>query len=184
VSPDNTGLSALKVNAIELISLIFNSVWDIDTSTLSEMLPGCFHSIFGINTVPEMKEYFKECVCHISSTLESAKDREKTTQIRSILDFLKSNYADYSITLKSTADKFYKNASYLSRLFRQETGESFVEHLTRIRMEESVRLLKRSDMKTYEISEAVGILDPNYFSKCFRKYTGMSVSEYRKSIRD
>lgn len=184
VSPDNTGLSALKVNAIELISLIFNNVWDIDTSTLSEMLPGCFHSIFGINTVPEMKEYFKECVCHISSTLESAKDREKTTQIRSILDFLKSNYADYSITLKSTADKFYKNASYLSRLFRHETGESFVEHLTRIRMEESVRLLKHSDMKTYEISEAVGILDPNYFSKCFRKYTGMSVSEYRKSIRD
>ncbi|MHB8061704.1 MAG: response regulator [Ruminiclostridium sp.] len=184
VSSKYVNILSLKVNAIELISLIFNSVWEIATSKFSEMLPNCFNPVFKIDNIPDMKEYFRVCILSISNMLEAEKDKEKIKQVRYIIDFLKSNYSDYTITLKNTAERFYKNASYLSRLFKQETGESFIEYLTRIRMEESVKLLSQSDLKIYEVSEAVGILDANYFGKCFHKYTGMSVSEYKKSIRE
>jgi two-component system response regulator YesN len=70
--------------------------------------------------------------------------------------------------------------SYLSRIFKQETGHNFVEYLTAMRMEKAVKLLKETDMKSYQVAEAVGIVNPHYFGICFKKWTGMSVSDFKK----
>jgi two-component system response regulator YesN len=48
-------------------------------------------------------------------------------------------------------------------------------------MDLAVSLLGQTDLKAYEIAERIGIQDPHYFSICFKKYTGMSVNDYRKS---
>lgn len=71
------------------------------------------------------------------------------------------------------------NASYLSRVFKQETGENFVSFLTRLRMEKAKSLLRDRNIKVYEVAERVGYPNTAYFSKLFKKLSGMSPEEYR-----
>lgn len=61
----------------------------------------------------------------------------------------------------------------------KETGQTFVEYLTQLRMKKAEMLLKQTDMKGYEIGEQVGIPDPHYFSVLFKKHIGRSMNEYR-----
>ena len=80
------------------------------------------------------------------------------------------------------ARDMYTNASYLSRVFKEKTGQTFRGYLFKLRMEKAMELLRDTDNKGYEVAEMVGIKDPHYFSVCFKKYTGLSVSDYKKEI--
>ena len=65
------------------------------------------------------------------------------------------------------------------RIFKKEVGTSVITYITDLRIKKAKDLLEHSDLKTFEISDAVGIHDPAYFSVLFKKYTGMSPKSYR-----
>lgn len=98
-----------------------------------------------------------------------------------IVEYIQKNISDSELSLSSIANKFYLNPSYLCRVFKQEIGYSFIEYLTKIRIEKAIKLLKETDLKNYEVCEKIGVHDPNYFGKCFKKYTGISVSDFKKT---
>ncbi len=75
---------------------------------------------------------------------------------------------------------FYVNRSYLSRLYKNKTGKNLFDAILHRRIEAAKQYLVNTDMKTYEISEAVGVEDAGYFSKIFKRMTGCSPKEYRK----
>lgn len=99
------------------------------------------------------------------------------TAIEQIKKYLRENYVDSRINLTSVAQMFGFSSSYLSRKFKQETGKSFIEFLTECRMERAIELAGTNSKMFCTVSE-VGIPDPNYFGRCFKKYTGVSYSEY------
>ncbi len=101
--------------------------------------------------------------------------------IEQIVQFLRNNYTDSSINLTGVAQHFGFNPSYLSRKFKQETGKSFVEFLIKCRMERAIELAAQGK-KMFCTANDVGIPDPNYFGRCFKKYTGISYSEYINSL--
>jgi len=74
------------------------------------------------------------------------------------------------------------NEDYLGRLFQREMGERFTQYLIRTRMEKAKGMIESGDdLKLFEISELTGFGDKyHYFSLAFKKYTGMSPSEYKK----
>ncbi|MBR4734103.1 MAG: response regulator [Lachnospiraceae bacterium] len=100
--------------------------------------------------------------------------------IEQIKKFIETGYTDSKINLASVAEQFGFSASYLSRKFKQETGKNFVEYLTECRMEKAIKLAE-AGKKMFLASAEVGIPDPNYFGRCFKKYAGMSYSEYMAS---
>ena len=100
--------------------------------------------------------------------------------IEQIKKFIEAGYVDSKINLASVAEQFGFSASYLSRKFKQETGKNFVEYLTECRMEKAMKLAE-AGKKMFLASAEVGIPDPNYFGRCFKKYAGMSYSEYMAS---
>lgn len=73
------------------------------------------------------------------------------------------------------------SAAYFSTIFKRETGKTFVQYLTDLRMEKAVELLLSTSEKTYMIARKVGYADPNYFSYVFKKQFGMSPSKYKDS---
>lgn len=85
-----------------------------------------------------------------------------------------------AITVRNVADALCVSESYLSKLFKQKTGRSFLDALTQVRMQEAVRLLQTSNMKVYEIADALGYRDTEYFSALFRKVMGVKPSEFRR----
>lgn len=104
-------------------------------------------------------------------------------QVAEAVEYLKKNYSDASVSLQTITSHLSVSTSYFSGLFKSATGETFVEYLTRLRMEKAQEYLLATDYKNYEIAERVGYDDPGYFSSTFKKFTGIKPSEYRKKHR-
>ncbi len=100
-----------------------------------------------------------------------------TDSIEQIEKYLEENFADSTLNLALIAQHFGFSSSYLSRKFKADTGKKFVEYLNELRMKKAMQCAK-SGSKMYMTASFVGIPDPNYFSRCFKKYTGMSYSDY------
>lgn len=101
----------------------------------------------------------------------------KADSTEMIKQYVEENYGDPSLNLTYIAQHFGFSSSYLSRKFKQDTGKNFIEYLTGIRMTKAMEIA-RSHVKMYQAAAEVGIPDPNYFGRCFKKYAGMSYSDY------
>ena len=97
------------------------------------------------------------------------------------IDLITARYIG-GITIEEAAEKLNISASYLSRLFKQETGYTFVDYLTYYRIKRAVELLRDPSVKIYEVADLVGYSDARYFSQIFRKLTGVTPKEFRDSL--
>lgn len=93
--------------------------------------------------------------------------------------YIREHYAE-ALTLSEVAEHVGFSPHYLSRLFQEELGESFNGFVTRLRVEKAIELLAEGRLKVYEVAEKVGIPNYRYFSVLFRKWTGVSPTEYKK----
>lgn len=92
--------------------------------------------------------------------------------------YIDQNYSA-SLSLDALADMVHLSPSYFSKLFKREMGENLSTYILNTRIERAKFLLRTTDKKAYEIAEEVGIYDPVYFSKIFKKVTGLKPKEYR-----
>ena len=93
------------------------------------------------------------------------------------LAFIDANY-NRQIQLPDAAGAANVSGAYLSRLFGEHMGSSFVDYLTVLRIENAEKLIRERRISIKEVAYEVGYQDPNYFSKIFRKITGISPSMY------
>lgn len=127
-------------------------------------------------TVESLQKWTEETIAQFLSVMESNKRKDNIDIIDAIKNHIASNYNE-DINLICLAQKFYMNHIYLSRLFKAQTGENFIDCLTRVRMEKAKELLDRKHLKVKEVSEAVGYNNPYYFTKSFKKFYGYSPTE-------
>ncbi|WP_308721786.1 response regulator [Paenibacillus polysaccharolyticus] len=95
------------------------------------------------------------------------------------IDIINSYYAE-DLSLQSVASQINVNPSYLSRLFKQEKKENFISYLTRVRIDHAKAFLLSKELRIYEIADKVGYHNYTYFSKIFKKNTGLTPEEYRE----
>jgi two-component system response regulator YesN len=84
------------------------------------------------------------------------------------------------ITVRAIAERVFLHPVYLSKIFKSETGESLGDYIIRVKMERARYLLQHTNRKIYEITAELGYQNPQYFSKMFKKYYGMTPNEYRE----
>ncbi len=104
---------------------------------------------------------------------------DKTGQMMKDVDlYLRKNYM-HNISLESVADTVNLNAVYFSKLFKMQFKTNFINYLTDIRISVAKEMLSNLSLNAKEIGEMVGYIDPNYFTKIFKKKVGMTPSDYR-----
>lgn len=99
------------------------------------------------------------------------------------MEYIRRNYMDADLSLNSICSYLNISTSHFSTIFKEVTGETFVEVLTRVRMEKARELLENTTLKNYEIAEKVGFSDPHYFGISFKKMTGKTPTEYAREKR-
>ncbi|WP_040950905.1 response regulator [Gorillibacterium massiliense] len=114
------------------------------------------------------------------SKLLAEKRRKENNLVHEIAKFIQANYQN-ELTLQDIANHLYVGREYISRRFKQETGENVSDYIGRIRNEKAKLLLLNPNLKIAQIAEMVGYQDEKYFSKVFKKLTGMTPNEYRKA---
>jgi two-component system, response regulator YesN len=115
--------------------------------------------------------------------LESARLRGPEWKVLDFKDFVSRHYSEPGLSVGVAAERLLISESYLSKLIRRMLGTSFVDYLAEYRVERAKELLASSDMKGYEVAELVGYSDARYFASLFKRRTGTTPSEYRKSPR-
>lgn len=96
------------------------------------------------------------------------------------IEYLRNNYSQ-KITIEELSNNFFLSKSYLSSLFKKATGSGVVEYLQHIRIEKACELLTQTNLSITEISTMVGYTDYRFFNKSFKKITGCTAHEYRKT---
>ncbi|MFO7295578.1 MAG: response regulator [Clostridia bacterium] len=107
---------------------------------------------------------------------------EKFALFKAVEQYITANLKE-DINLKDTAAKFNLSPYYFSRTFKKVFGYNFSDYLNLIRINRAKELLKDASLSVKEIGYLVGYNDPNYFSKVFKKYEGITPTEYREKLR-
>jgi len=136
-----------------------------------------------INSIISSPEVFSEKVKALLNAVIEFKDSNTGGRYQSVIvkakDYIGKNFNSAEISLYSTAAYVGISPNHLSTVFAQETGENFIEYLTKVRIERAKLLLTTTAMKSVDIAAEIGLNDPHYFSFIFKKNTGFSPREYR-----
>jgi two-component system response regulator YesN len=182
---EKSGLNRCQLYIMELLVMINKTFYELGLE-LQPLWGESFDSMTEFHqykTMNEIKDWLKN-VCKDANLLISEKRTSSAKQqVEQAKQYILEHYADSNISLSSICKYLYVSVSYFSLIFKKETGETFVEFLTKFRLEKAKQLLKVTDYKTYEIAEMAGYSDPQYFSAVFKKQVGVSPKEYRSSLQ-
>lgn len=127
----------------------------------------------------ESKEIFLEIIKELIRKIKQfAPGGKMNSMVRNICRVVLNNM-DNQVSIKFIADKLFLNQSYLSTLYKEKTGIPLVEYITMVKMERAKILFQNSEIKNYEVASKLGYKDVEYFSKVFKKYTGITPSEFK-----
>lgn len=160
---------------------------------VKQYIPSMEHDFFGkrvevfdlikIGQYGEADAFFRwleDCCLSLGAYFARQRDSKAQRMTDIAKKYIQKEYGNPDISLESAAEYIGLTPAYFSSVFKKETGETFVEYVTRIRLEEAKRLLDETDEKIYAIAERMGYVDAGYFSHVFKKKYGMSPIGYRR----
>lgn len=169
-------------NLIYEINMIRISIKNLEVQDreMSHDISSLYRMIDNATQVTELQDLLGEVSMNVVHRINRYNKKNINQILQNAINYICENYT-MSITLNELAEHTYVSTYYLSRMFKKELGKNFVEYLNEIRIEKAKELLKDNKYKTYEVAELVGIQDPHYFSKIFKKYVNMTPTEYKDS---
>lgn len=127
----------------------------------------------------ELRRWFLNKTRDICENISTSREKEYENVVSRVRGYIDENYAK-DISLDDVSRMVDISPYYFSKLFKQEVGENFIEYVTRTRIKNARRFLEDSRYSIKEVCVMSGYSDPNYFSRIFKKYEGMTPSEYRE----
>lgn len=173
-------LEDVKLLAIRVMSLIFHESGKWAKSWDHSRFMSAQNDIMSLETIQEIFDRLKEIAVNLAIFVNGLNESHKLSLVDKAIDYIKENYHEEGLSLQTVADKVHVSAAYLSSLFKIEKGFNFGDVLLETRMRAAMEIFRQRDLKTYEVAEAVGYANPQYFSSSFKKYTGYSPAEFKK----
>lgn len=134
---------------------------------------------FKLRTLGELEH---SLICYIEKYFKILEERKSNNRVITIVKtYIQENYHDEALSISKISDSIHLAPTYLCALFKEKTGKTVNQYITEIRIERSKELLLNTKYKISDVSSMVGLRDQGYFTKIFRKTTGMTPSKYMLS---
>ena len=130
-------------------------------------------------SIDDLKRYLSDILLQAIRLRDRVTGSQYNVQLKQAIRYIDEHYRSEDISLNRVAKEVDLSPNYLSAVFSQEMGTTFVEYLTAKRMEKARELLRASDLRSGEIAAAVGYKDSHYFSFLFKKTQGCTPRDYR-----
>lgn len=173
-------LNLMRARVLELAVLMSRAAVDSGLA-LPQLLGDQYNFLSELEKHHRFEDLFA-WVTRLSDTLTEAvsitQHLKSTRYLAGVIDYIHDQYAT-PLTLETAASRIPISPHYLSHLFRDELGMTFLEYVTRVRMEKARELLRTTDLHIREIASRVGYEDAGYFTRVFRKVNGISPNRYR-----
>ncbi|WP_141502648.1 response regulator transcription factor [Paenibacillus luteus] len=161
--------------AIELMIRFKMELKEIKQADQPELYKAGFVQIMQAETIEGLAAVVKEAA---TLTVDSLMRDVKSPIIQLLLNYVHENYAE-ALSLKSLSQQYNIHPVYLGHLFQKETGETFTEYINKYRIGKAKEMLKETQLKVQEIALKVGYWETGYFYKQFKKYVGISPTDYK-----
>lgn len=138
-----------------------------------------YNRINGMQTIKDIMNVVLELVNDLTGFVALQRENQRCPAVSEAVCYIEANFAQNGLSLQEVAKHVHMNPVYMSTLFKQEKNITFSEFILETRMKKAMQLLRAGGMKAYEVADRVGYSNPEYFSVCFKKYTGVSPVEYR-----
>ncbi|OPJ61952.1 response regulator [Clostridium oryzae] len=150
----------------------------VSDNDLSASIP--FEKFLEFNTIYDTEAYVTDKIETIFNYM--AQKSTHDNPVSSVLDYIHKNYDNLDLSLQKISENTYLTTAYICTIFKNKTGMTVNKYILEYRLNEAKKLLKDRTMKINEIASKVGYGDGNYFTKIFRKDTGLTPSEYRQKF--
>lgn len=176
-----SNLETLKSRIIELCSLLSRSAMDggAGTNQILKINNDFLKNISSINNLDSLCYLLQELLDTYIECMFTQIPNKHSDTVRKAMEYISKHFSE-PITLEEVAQHVHLNPSYFSSSFKNAYGSSFKEYLNMVRVEESKRLLTNTDFPLISIAVSTGFEDQSYFSKVFKKYTGITPKQYRR----
>ncbi|MBD2871858.1 helix-turn-helix domain-containing protein [Paenibacillus arenilitoris] len=138
-----------------------------------------YRELLGQSSMSRIVRWFERVIQASSAYIERELSAKGNQHIARAVEIIERDYA-LDLSLNAVAERLKLNPAYISRLFKQITGDTFVDYLKAVRLERSKELLLGGGMKIGEVGRLVGYSHSYYFIKVFKEQTGLTPGEYRK----
>ncbi|MGO4107145.1 response regulator transcription factor [Paenibacillus sp. YAF4_2] len=173
----------VQIISLELL-MILTSMWpDVsnDQDQVLHLKKQYFDQLSKLETIKQSREWFIQAFAELQDHMIRIYNSDRNSIVKAT-QYIQQHYQQ-EISLQSISQFVHLSKNYFANLFKKEVGESFLEYVTRVRIEKA-KVLLAGEMKAAEVGQLVGIPDPKYFSKVFKKITGATPSEYRSLVKE
>ncbi len=169
----------IKNQFFDLIVTANNATRELNKNFISDTFDNAFATLSTENDIKLIKEFAQKFLMECTQAVTNVKKAEENPIIKKVCSYVDENLS-CDISLETAADFAGVSSFYLSKLFKEEKGETFINFISDKRLEKSRQLLEQTELSIKEITAEVGYNDQNYFSRIFKNKYGLSPKEYRK----
>lgn len=172
----------LKNVVLEILFITISTIKSIDSDmNVLNDYPDLYLSVLELNSMNDFRVWLKYTLTNIMDSMGNI-HKKNGSLIEAITAYIQENYSK-NINLDVIATEFDKNPAYIGQLFKKEYGESFTNHINKIRIDRAKSLLiSNPALTTMDISNAVGYYNTNYFYTVFKKLIGVTPSEFKSNL--
>ena len=177
---NNFNLSIIKTRVVELVVILSRATIDAGADIREVFLSNTnyIQEIEQFSSLEELSVWLNGIMHRFIAYSFDFAQVKHSNVVYKVMEYVKANY-NQKISLDDIARHVYLSRSYLSSIFKEETGESLFSYINRIRIEKSKMYLLDNAVSLVDISSLCGFDDQSYFTKVFKKATGVSPKKYR-----
>lgn len=173
-----------QISLMEMVTEIYKlgRTYQIDMDKVFGMDFNFNDKIYQFKSLEALKQWLIDICMKVRGSIRRERIDSAKLLIERAVEYIDEYFQNSELSVDTLCNYLNVSATYFSTLFKREMGMSFVNYLTKVRLDKALQLLNTTDEKTYNISTMVGYMEPNYFSYVFKKQYGISPSNYRKKL--
>jgi two-component system response regulator YesN len=150
-----------------------------DVDQVFPEVSGVERLLLSVKTLDQMREETRRIFARALAFRDSQVRHQRALIVHQAKAYIDTHFINPDLSLSKVAAHVNLSPSHFSAVFSRETGQTFKEYLTRLRIERAKELLRTTNLKSFEVAYQSGYNDPHYFSYIFRKNTGLSPQQFR-----
>lgn len=162
-----------KCFMIDLASTIVKTVKEISDTEPVEKLLEC-------ETVADLQKEITNTLLSVATLIQSKANNKSYDLSRNIMDFVDKHYEEITLNVALIAEKLKITPTYMSKLFKEQTGEALPDYINKLRLKKAKELLKNENLSISEAAVKVGYLNSNALIRSFKKYEGVTPGQYKE----
>lgn len=179
----NVPLQETRLFALKFSTLLSYEIkkWKQDDRNLTSNVDH-YEQIIHFQSLTDVMDHLHHLIDEWAEAMSRTIAKNHHTIVDKAIIYINEHYDDPTLTQQKVASAIYVSAPYLSNLFKMEKGVNFTDYLLELRMKRAMELLRKQDAKSYQVADAIGYTNPQYFSISFKKYTGYTPQQFSKSM--